>query len=596
MRYRPEGLAGEPEVEESGEDGTPDGAARDGEARDGEAARASATAAPSAPASNTATATLTPTATATGDQLARWGAREWLRWMWRQLTSMRVALLLLLLLAVAALPGAFFPQRPQTPEKVAQYYLDHPDLAPVLERFGLFDVYASPWFAAVYLLLFVSLVGCIVPRAIDHVRTLREPPPRAPRRFSRFPVRDAFVTTSTRDDVVASATTALKPYRVRREEAGGVVTLSAERGYLREAGNITFHLALVGLLVSVAYGSLVHYRGQVIVVEGETFANSRIAYDSFDAGTWFAADSLDPFRMQLDSFTAEFDETTGAAKDFTASVTVTEPDGEPTAATIKVNHPLRVGGANVYLMGNGFAPRVQVRDASGALAFSGAVPFIPQNDATYESRGVIKVADTTTGTQIGLNGWLLPTAVVDADANAFSISPYPDDPALVLDVWSGDLGLDDGVPQNVYQLDTDGLTQVTQQTTADDGTETTEPVRVVVRPGETVDLPDGLGTITFEDLPRYVGLDLRYDPTLGFVLTFALLALGGLAGSLFLPRRRVFVRVGADDAGRTVVTAAALARGDDPGLDRELQRVLTPLRSGPGSGDAPPTQSPGSTA
>ncbi len=39
------------------------------------------------------------------------GPRELLRWAWRQLTSMRTALLLLLLLALAAVPGSVVPQR-----------------------------------------------------------------------------------------------------------------------------------------------------------------------------------------------------------------------------------------------------------------------------------------------------------------------------------------------------------------------------------------------------------------------------------------------------------------------------------------------------
>src|SRR5690606_2507051 len=92
----------------------------------------------------------------------------WLRNGWRQLTSMRTALVLLFLLALAAIPGSVLPQRGVNPQDVADYYAAHPDLAPVLDRLGGFDVYRSPWFSAIYLLLFVSLVGCVVPRLRDH--------------------------------------------------------------------------------------------------------------------------------------------------------------------------------------------------------------------------------------------------------------------------------------------------------------------------------------------------------------------------------------------------------------------------------------------
>ena len=511
-----------------------------------------------------------PTTSAPAPAAVGFGFVAWLRWMWRQLTSMRIALLLLLLLAVAALPGTYFPQRPQDPVRVAQYYIDNPGLARNLERWGLFDVYASPWFSAIYLLLFLSLVGCIVPRSIDHIRALRRPPPAAPSRFTRFAVRDAFVSSRAVDDVAAAAETGLKGYRIRRTD-GAVTTLSAERGYTRETGNIVFHLSLVGLLIAVGYGTFVHYRGQVIVVEGSTFANSQVAYDSFDSGPWFDEEGLEPFRMRLDTFTSRFDER-GQAADFRADVTITEPGGASRPESIRVNHPLRTGGASVYLMGNGFAPQVTVHDGEGNLAFSGAVPFVAENQVTYDSRGVIKVPDTQTDVQIGLNGWFLPTGVVNESGSAFSISPELDDPVLVMEVWYGNLGLDAGVPQNVYQLDTEAMTQVMLE--GDDS----EPYRLVIRPGETVELPEGLGSVTFDAVPRYVGLDLRYGPTLPWVLTFSLLALAGLSASLFLPRRRVFVRIGRQDDGRTVVTAAALARGDDPGLQRELERLLLPLR------------------
>src|SRR5665648_483181 len=256
-------------------------------------------------------------------------------------------------------------------------------------------------------------------------------------------------------------------------------------------------------------------------------------------------------------------------------------DGRPgRSAVIRVNHPLSVGGANVYLQGNGYAPDVVVRDAAGEVAFAGAVPFLPQ-DAVYTSRGVIKVPDVSTGDQIGIVGFLLPTAVV-TPAGAASVYPQPDAPLLVLTVWHGDLGLDTGLPQNVYELDVTGMEQVVGA----DGTPTT----IVVEPGRTVDLPGGLGTLTWQGTPRFVALDLRHDPALGAILGFALAALAGLTVSLFTPRRRIWLRV-TDHDGRTVVDSAALARGDDLGLAGELERVMDAIRGAtPGedrSGDGP---------
>ena len=515
--------------------------------------------------------------------LPRLGARGTVRWVWRQLTSMRVALMLLMLLAVAAVPGSVLPQRPVDPAKVAAYLVDHPGSGAWLDRLGAFDVYASVWFSAIYLLLFVSLIGCILPRTRAHLGAVRARPPRVPRRFDRFGATGGFTTTSAPREVADEAAAALRGpirwlprFRVDvREEQAGTWAVSAERGYLRETGNLVFHLALIGLIVAVGTGQFLHYRGQAIVVQGRGFANAVVDYDTFESGSGFDPASLVPFSLTLDEFTARFDPETLAARYFRADVTVRDPDGSERPESIRVNHPLDAGGAKVYLQGNGYAPDVTVRDAAGEVAFAGPVPFVAADDV-YTSRGVIKVPDVSTGDQIGIVGFLLPTALETAPGLWRSVNPQPNAPLLVLSVWAGDLGLDDGIPQNVYQLDQQGMTQAVDAADA--------PVTLYVRPGETVDLPDGLGSITFDALPRFVALDLRHDPSLAFVLAFALAALAGLATSLFTPRRRVWVRAAPDGSGRTVITAAALARGDDLGLQGELDRVLDAL---PGAGVLP---------
>ncbi|WP_020016016.1 cytochrome c biogenesis protein ResB [Promicromonospora sukumoe] len=506
-----------------------------------------------------------------------------LRWMWRQLTSMRVALMLLMLLAVAAVPGSVLPQRNQDAAGVIEYLADHPTAGEWLDKAGFFDVYSSVWFSAIYILLFVSLVGCILPRSAAHYRALRGRPPRVPSRFNRFPAKATATTDATPEEAADAVAARLRGklswlplFRVDRgeEAARGVrpaaATVSAERGYLRETGNLVFHLALVGLLVSVATGQMLHYRGQAIVTEGRGFANAVVDYDTFEKGSWFRPESLVPFSMTLDEFESEFASDTVAfaqARDFTAHVTVAEPSGAERSEQIKVNHPIVVDGAKIYLQGNGFAPEITVHDADGAVAFSGRVTFIPE-DTMYTSRGVVKVPDVSSGLdQIGLVGYFLPTAEVNEDGSARSAFPQPVDPLLVLEVYTGDLGLDDGSPQNVYELDTANLTAAVD----DQG----QRIKVLARPGETVELPDGLGTLTLgEELPRYVALDLRHDPSLAFVLVFALLALAGLTVSLFTPRRRVWARAYTGPDGATVVEVAGLARGDDAGLQAEVDRAL----------------------
>ena len=373
----------------------------------------------------------------------------------------------------------------------------------------------------------------------------------------------------------------LPTFRVERGRDGVSHTISAERGYLRESGNLLFHLSLVGLLVAIGFGQGVHYRGQAIIVEQRGFVNSVSGYDSFESGPFFTPESLKPFSIVLDKFESKFTiEQSPRAEDFTATVTVNKPGEATFPATIKVNHPLTVEGAKIYLQGNGYAPRVSITDSDGEIAFAGAVPFVPE-DPVYTSRGVIKIPDVTSGDQLGMVGYLLPTADFSAQGIR-SIHPQPHDPVMVMTLWRGDLGLDEGVPQNVYELDTSDMTQVFEPGT-------TTPLTLILRPGESVDLPDGAGTFTFEALPRFVALDLRHDPALGWILAFALSALAGLCLSLFTPRRRVWLRATAetsDGVSRTVVTAAGLARSDDAGLQGEVDAMLAAIDSSAAGADA----------
>ncbi|EMY34552.1 cytochrome c biogenesis membrane protein [Arthrobacter crystallopoietes BAB-32] len=494
-----------------------------------------------------------------------------LRFIWSQLTSMRTALFLLLLLAVAAVPGSLFPQRPANPAVVTQYIKDNPTTGPWLDRFQLFDVYSSVWFSAIYLLLFISLIGCVVPRAIQHWKAMRSQPPRTPRRLSRLPEYGAMALPAgsqvTRDSAVADAARLLKRrgYRVDVRDGGtDRPSVGAERGFFKEVGNLVFHVSLIGVLISVAVGGLFGYRGQKIIVEGESFVNTLVSYDNFTPGSNFHEDRLAPYSMQLDKFEVEFDRESqthyGQPLDFTATMTTKDsPDAEPEQQILKVNEPLSIGGTNVYLVGNGYAPVVTVRDGDGNVAYQGPVVSVP-NDGAYTSTMVIKVPDAKPE-QLGFVGFFLPTAVEGEDGVAVGSDPDPFNPRLYLNSYYGDLGLDEGDPKNVYVLDTSELTVLNDRKEEAGGIE--------LGAYESAELPNGMGSITFDGLKRYVALDIDHDPGQGGALVFSTLALLGLGASLFIGRRRVWVRTGTHEDGRTMVEWGLLARGEDPRLEAE---------------------------
>jgi len=491
--------------------------------------------------------------------------REFLRWTWRQLTSMRTALILLFLLALGAIPGSVIPQDNVDALLAAQWRRQHTTLAPIYEKLGLFSVYDSAWFAAIYLLLMISLVGCILPRTRLYLRAALARPPKTPRNLSRLPEYRTFTTEAEPDAVLDRAREALRGYRIDRHES----SVSAERGYLREAGNLLFHLSVLIVLVGFASGSLLGYKGGVIVVTGGGFANVASQYDEFDPGTLFDSDNLAPFSFKVTDFKVTFiaaGREAGMANKFSAGLDYRTGPGEKQQHTrISVNHPLSVDGSKVYLIGHGYAPNVTVRDADGKIAFSGPVVFTPA-DSTFRSNGVIKVPDASPK-QLGFSGVFFPTYGSTPQTGPFSAFPDDKNPVLSMFVYAGDLGMDSGIPQSVYALDLKNMKQVKSGG---------KDLRVDLALGKTVQLPDGLGSITFNGVDRFVKLQVSRNPGGWIALLGMVLALTGLLGSLFIRPRRIWVSVRRED-GRTVVEVAGLDRSSGGDLSGQVDDLVGQL-------------------
>ncbi|MDT0327209.1 cytochrome c biogenesis protein ResB [Nocardiopsis lambiniae] len=512
--------------------------------------------------STTTTDTNAPAEGRVGEGPRGLGPLGWLRWAWRILTSMRTALILLFLLAVGAIPGSILPQNVVSVDEVTAYTRENPELASWLDRFHLFDVFSSPWYAAIYLLLFVSLAGCVIPRALVHARAVRARPVPTPRNLGRMPYAARFGTDAAPETVLAEARRVLKRYRVE----GYDDSVSAETGYLREAGNVLFHLALLGLLVALAAGSFFGYRGNMLLVEGDGFANTLPSYDAIYPGHWTDMDGIAPFTIHLDDFEATFIEDgnlRGQAASYVADITYTEEPGGPELThRLEVNHPLSVSGAQVYLLGHGYAPEFVVRDADGGVAFDQAVPFLYRDTAGFVSDGVVKAPDVgEEDEQLGFVGVFLPSAAETPDGELTSSFPGAVNPRVTLEGYRGDLGMRE--PQSVYQLRTQGMESVGSS-----------PVMEI---GDVWELPDGAGSIEFAGYKEYISLQVNRDGARLPALITAATAVGGLLLTLFIRPRRVWVRAVRGADGRTRVELAGLGKTEAAGDNAEFHEITTEL-------------------
>ncbi|MDN5895347.1 MAG: cytochrome c biogenesis protein ResB [Nocardioides sp.] len=509
---------------------------------------------------------------------------ELMRWFWRQLTSMRTALVLLLMLALAAIPGSVIPQSDVDAAAVERWQDQHPQLTPIYEWLGLFGVFDSVWFAAIYLLLVISLVGCIIPRTVKYWKGFRAAPPKAPRNLLRLQDSASYTTDVPAEEVLEQATALLRKRRRYRV----VVTdeaVSAERGHFREVGNLIFHLSVLVVLAGFAMGSLFGYKGGVIVPVGSGFSNNLAQYDDFVPGSLMGIEDMEPFSFTVDDFDIEWllsGPRKGMAQHFVAHTNYQEtPGGEDKEYDLRVNHPLNIGGTSIFLIGHGYAPNITVRDGNGDIAYSGPTIFLPEDQATFTSFGVVK-APAAEPQQIGLEGLLYPT-YLKVDGNPTSVLGDDRNPVLSMQAYVGDLGMESGESQSVYVLDKDKAKLVKKE----DGSMFRVDLQLCAKDAkkcasDTVKLPNGAGTVTFDGIQPWVRLQISKTPGTGIALTGVILALLGLLGSLFIRPRRVWVRARRED-GVTVVEVAGLDRSGASETKDEIVDIVTALGGSPSS-------------
>ena len=461
---------------------------------------------------------------------------------------MRTALILLMMLGLASIPGSLFPQRNQNPMKVRDFAAANPTLAHWLDKVGIFDVYSSAWFSAIYILLFISLIGCVLPRSIEHLKAIGKKPPLTPKYLDRM---EGFVELDrSTEGALDTAEKWLKKnrFRVRREE----LSISAEKGYSRETGNLLFHLSLIMILFAVAAGGLFGSKGEAILNVGDRFINTPTSYDNLTFAKFQKEGDMVPFSLRILDFKASYDINTNAPTDYTLKVATSNPIGsKEILKTIKVNSPLTYGSTKIYLQANGYSPVVAVRDKTGKLIFEGPVTFLPQ-DGNLTSIGAIKLPDMSP--QIGMVASFLPTADRSPKRGAFSSFPEVLDPRLLVSVWMGNLGLDNGTPQSVYRVDTSKMQRIGLK---------------ALSLGQIYDF--GEGTLAFEGYKSWVNLQIVDDPGKMYALVGAILAILGLLTSLFTRQRRIWIKV----EGR--VQIAGLAKNGVPGLDEELSSLKKAL-------------------
>jgi cytochrome c biogenesis protein len=495
--------------------------------------------------------------------LPRMTVRQSLAMVWRTLRSMRTALILLFLLAIASLVGSLIPQIPNSPERAASYQVEHPLVGTFFRHAGFFDVFGSWWFALITTLLVVSLIACLLPRSRAHLRALRQPPVHA-RELDSFPrfAQRRVAASPGRAAEIGHKVLRRRMFRVHRTGS----SLAAEKGIARELGSLVFHWAFLLILVGAVYGKGTGFSGRAAIVEGQSWTDAAANYDGqLREGRFFSGDFTGT-QIHLVDFADSFHES-GQPMDFVSHVQMQDAAGAPLGeADVRVNHPAEVNGLRIFQYGYGWAAVITVRDADRTL-FDG--PVILTQDTAPEGvgqlampwHGVVKLPSLDP--QVGLQVVLWP----DARGYLQLVSggePVPmteaDAPFVIVQAYRGTL----------TDPSLSGLETATMQRWS----------HVLVGRGESKVLgPDGDGgdlSVSFPELRQYSVLQVSRDRGVWIVLTAAILVLLGLLPALYTSRRKVWVHAEPDGDG-AVLKIGGLALQRKTQFEEEFTKLVDEL-------------------
>jgi cytochrome c biogenesis protein len=292
------------------------------------------------------------------------------RWLWRALCSRRVAAVLLAALLLASVLASLLPQMP------ADAAAREPWLEAVALRFGpatgllhalgLFDAHHAPWYLALLALLLANTLACTLRRVPPLWRALAHPPPRSrPDAFyTRARQAAAWPVASAPEAVAAiQARLARRRYRVwvDWDTAGARANLYAARGRWAPAATLAGHLAagLLGLALG-ARPALAWQETGVTLLPGQVHPIGQGTDAAVRAG---------PLEIELHP--------SGPLRDVHAALAVIPGDaraGTVVTHTVRINHPLTVGGVAFHLQGYGPAVQVGAPEGVFGLALTGDAP------------------------------------------------------------------------------------------------------------------------------------------------------------------------------------------------------------------------------
>ena len=438
---------------------------------------------------------------------------------WNFLISMKLAIWILIVLAVTSILGTVIEQN-QPVEKYRQVYEDW--AYNLMDRFNLFDMYHSWWFLLLLCLFTINLTCCTIDRLPRAIRTVRKP---------KLTLDDATEKSlslterwKSRGDIPHRA----EEYKValarafaapKVTEADGAVHLYAEKGVSSRFGAYATHAGIVIVFIGAIIGNVFGFKSYVNIPDGKeaSHLDARGGKQHIDL----------PFSVRNNRFWLET-YPNGQPKKYASDLSVMENGREVLRKTITVNDPLVYKGVwfyqSSYGQEGGATAQVAVRRQDGTPA--GNFALAPNEPIRIEGYGTVRGVNYEENFQG--KGPALQVVI-----------EKPGQPAS--DLW---------ILQGRPDMDR----------------------------GRNDSLVFSFGGLTAK---MFTGLQVAKDPGVNVVWLGCLLLTAGMMVSFFLSHRRIWIRLAEGPHGKVEVTAAGSANRNRPAFEKTFASVLAEIRNDP---------------
>jgi len=256
-------------------------------------------------------------------------------WLWGTLTSIRLTVFLLLILAAVAVIGTVVPQNQPPNQYLSRFGAVWGEL---LWRGGFTRVYVSPWFLGPIILLAANILACVVhglPQAVK-----RAMQPLKVSTALTLPERGQITWPAGVDPhALISATLSRELGHCRRETLPDQEIYLLERGRCRPVGPYLIHVALLLILAGSLIGKFWAVDGSLAIDQGEVAGAFQVEP---------RAEKPLNFQVRLDKFQVFYYEPGGSPKEFRSDLTFMKDNREVSRATCRVNEPVTFGGLTFF--------------------------------------------------------------------------------------------------------------------------------------------------------------------------------------------------------------------------------------------------------